>query len=61
MTVDQCRLAAISSAFTDDEVEQVFLDTVIESEDDIELVIATLQKHRPRLLEYLSRELSLSK
>jgi len=39
--------------FTDEQVERAFLDTNVESEDDIVVITECLEKFRPRLCQKL--------
>ncbi len=45
------KLMVISDNFSDQEVEEAFLDTVIETETDIIEVLGILSRERPELYE----------
>jgi len=49
--LERLKLAAVSSEFSDQEVEQIFLNLQINNEDDITGAINILDKHRPKVIK----------
>jgi len=46
-----------SEEFTDEQAERAFLDTEIQSKDDIQILIDYLEKYRPTLAKKLNDKL----
>ncbi len=47
--IDRTKLVIISEEFTDEQVEEVFNSTVINSEDELLELVECLEKHRPKV------------
>ena len=57
MTIQELKLAALDLEMNDAQVEQLFLNTQVTSEEDIKEAMAILQRYRPHLAEKLSAKI----
>ena len=60
VTLEQFKLVTISPEFTNGEVEKIFLDLEIVSEDDLQKVVDIIVAHRPKILEKLNSDFARS-
>lgn len=57
-TVTEFKLAVLSEKFSDEEIYKMFLNTVIEQEEDILEIVAFLECHLPEVLRKIGDMLS---